>query len=242
MNWKLLAGQLFDKIDRRVLKSNSSFINNNYPYRRNWIFDLKRRLPEPKVIFDIGAYIGDVSLEFNTRFPNAKIFSFEPVSASFKTFTQNTNGVQNIKGNNFALGEKEESIEIPLFSEASINTLKSANYDNPAISSEKIEVVRLDIFMAGNGIDHIDILKVDVEGFELEVLRGAGESISKIDCIVTEVGYMRSNTKTHFADIDRFLEDNGFELFNIYELRPLHNDRTRLFYSNNVYINKRLSS
>lgn len=240
MNWKLLAGQLLDKMDRRVLKSNSSFINNNYPYRRNWIYDLKRRFPDPKIIFDIGAYIGDVSLAFNNRFPNARIFSFEPVSASFKTFTQNTNGVKNIQGNNLALGEKEECVEIPLFSEASINTLKQAQYDNPAISSEKINVVRLDSFMSNNGIDHIDILKVDVEGFELEVLRGAGKMLPKIDCIVTEVGYMRSNTKTHFADMDKFLEDNGFELLNIYELRPLHNDRTRLFYSNNVYINKRL--
>ena len=240
MNWKLLAGQLFDKIDKTILKSDSSFINNNYPYGRNWIYDLQRFLPEPKIIFDIGAYIGDVSLEFKSRFPNAEIFSFEPVSATFKIFAQNTKGIKDIKGHNFALGEKEETIEIPLFSEASINTLKQANYDNPAISSENIKVVRLDSFMADNGISHIDILKVDVEGFELEVLRGAGEQLSKIRCIVTEVGYIRSNTKTHFADMDKFLEDNGFELFNIYELRPLHNDRTRLFYSNNVYLNKGL--
>jgi len=236
MNWKLFAGQTFHKLEQLAIKSNSSFVNKNYPYRRNFAFDLKRMLDTPQVIFDVGAFVGDLSLEFHQHFKTATIYSFEPVLQSFNKLKSATRGIEQINSYNQALGEKVETIKIPLFSEASITTLRESNYDSLPISFEEINVTRLDHFVAENKISKIDILKIDVEGYEFEVLRGAGDFLSKISCIITEVGYSRCTTKTHFSDMDRFMEENGFSLLNIYELRPAYNDRTKLFYSNNVYI------
>lgn len=236
MNWKLLVGKIIQFGDNLLVNSNSKFISKNYPYRRNLIFDLKRHLKDPQIIFDVGAYIGEFSLEVNKSFKVATVYAFEPVNASYNKFVNATSSIKKIKVFNIALGNESGTVEIPLYKEASINTLKAANYDHSPISSEKITVQRLADFVKDNNIVKIDIFKVDVEGFELEVLKGAGDFLSKVDCIIAEVGYKRTNTKTYFSDLDRFMEENGFYLFNIYDLKPQYNDRTNLFYSNNVYL------
>jgi FkbM family methyltransferase len=239
MNWKLLIGRATAKIDEKLIRSNIGFIKNNYPYRRNFIFDLSRVISTPTVIFDVGAYNGDVSIELNQNFNKAIIYSFEPVANSFALLKQATGAIENIHCYQLAAGEKMETVEIPVFEQATINTLKSAEqYGLTPLAREKIRVVRLDEFASANNIGHIDILKIDVEGYEFEVLRGAGDLLKHIDYIVVEVGYIRCPTKTHFSDMETFMEQNGFEVFNVYELMPFYNDRTRLCYSNVVYIRK----
>ncbi|HEY4196550.1 MAG TPA: FkbM family methyltransferase, partial [Mucilaginibacter sp.] len=170
------------------------------------------------------------------HFKNARIYAFEPVKESFERLEKAVKGIEQIEIFNNAAGDKNETIEIPIYSEPTIATLKPHEYGMPAIAHEKIKVIRLDEFFTGHHIGKIDILKIDVEGFELQVLRGTGQYLEKVNCIIVEVGYVRCDTKTHFTDMDKFMEDNGFYLFNIYELMPMHNDKGQLCYSNNVYL------
>jgi FkbM family methyltransferase len=236
MNWKLFFGQSFAKIDNLLLSSRSGFIKNHYPYRRNFAFDIKRTMPEPRVIFDVGAFVGDVTLEFHKHFPGAAIYAFEPVGRSYGSLLANTKGMNNVHCYNNAVGDVAGNIEIPIYADLTITTLKDVKYDAPPVAIEKVEVIRLDNFLKANSIDRIDILKIDVEGFEFEVLNGLGEYIDQVSCIVTEVGYQRNPEKTHFADMDRYMEEHGFKVFNIYELSPKYNDRTTLHYSNIAYV------
>ncbi|QHS56056.1 FkbM family methyltransferase [Mucilaginibacter sp. 14171R-50] len=239
MNWKLFIGQAIDKAENLLINSRLSFVKKNYPYRRNCIFDLKRTIGDANVILDVGAYVGDVAIQFSKWFPSAKIFAFEPINESFDKLQQSTKRFKNISSFNIALGDKFETLEIPVYNSATINTLKEACYDEIAQSTQKVTVLRLDNFLSEQKITGvIDILKIDVEGYELEVLKGMGDYLKKVRYIVTEVGYQRTATKTHFSDMDIFMEKNDFEIFNIYELSPIYNVRTKLHYSNNVYMNK----
>jgi FkbM family methyltransferase len=242
MNWKLAIGKFLGRVDNALLRSKSSFIKNNYPYRRSWIYDVKRLFPNPAVIADVGAYIGDVTLELHQHFPNAVIYSFEPIDSSFGQLKGAVAGITNIHINKLAAGESKGTIEIPLYAEASINTLKQAAYDSGPINSQKIDVERLDDFFDKKGISSIDIIKIDVEGYEIQALTGAAKLLKNAKYIVTEVGFKRCETKTYFVDMDIFMEKNGFEIFNIYELLPAYNDRTRLFYANCVYVNKNINN
>ena len=77
---------------------------------RNKVIDhAKRYLSEfdPAVVFDVGANIGQSSLEFSTAYPSAHVFAFEPVSASYDELLQNVNGARNVSCHKVALSDSE---------------------------------------------------------------------------------------------------------------------------------------
>jgi len=106
---------------------------------------------------------------------------------------------------------------------------------------KKIHVKRLDKFYETANIQHINILKIDVEGFEFEVLDGCGNMLhNQIDCILLEVGYEREETKVHFSDVEIYLEQYNYQLCGIYEIMRNLNNKKKIAYSNNLYIKKEL--
>lgn len=54
MRWKLLAGQILEKSNNLIINSGLNFVDNNYPYGKNWVFDLKRLLPGATAILILG--------------------------------------------------------------------------------------------------------------------------------------------------------------------------------------------
>lgn len=240
MNWKLFLGQLLSAFEETLIKTNNSFIKNHYPFGRNWMFDLKRILNEqPQIIIDAGANVGQISMDLSNWFPKAKIYAFEPVKKTFDQLLKNANGAKYIKCINEALGSKNEKLTISLNSEHTINSLKTTPFGESAIGNEEINVIRLDDYLKTQHINHIDILKIDVEGFEFEVLEGCGALIkNNIRCILLEVGYEREPTKVHFSDVDKFMQDKGLLLCGIYDARRSLLDKRKLWYSNNLYIKK----
>lgn len=241
MNWKYYIGKTASRIDEFVVKSGFKFVFKHYPFGRHWIFDLKRSLKfEPKLIIDAGANIGSVSKDLNKWFPTANIFAFEPVTATFNSLVSNTDKINQIHSEKLALGACNEKFELLLNAENTINSLKTKDLKGSS-PKEEIQVVRLDQFIAQNGLGSIDILKIDVEGFEFEVLDGCGTLLaSNINSILIEVGYVREPTKVHFADVEHYLEKLGFQLCGVYEIMRNLNDRRKISYSNNLYVKKHL--
>jgi FkbM family methyltransferase len=241
MNWKFQLGRLAHRIEQRFIRSNSSFVKNNFPYGRDWMLDAKRALKDATLLIDAGANVGSVSIDLNFWFPDADIYAFEPIKETFRILKNNVSAKGKIHPVNMGLGAKDEQVQILLNSENSINSLKITETYDSIIGTEDITISRLDGFLEKLGLDHIDILKIDVEGFEFEVLAGCGALINDaIKCIYLEVGYSREPTKVHFSDVEAFMEKNGFELCGIYETRRNLFDKRRLWYSNNLYIKKSL--
>lgn len=239
MTWKFLIGKMFSELDQLLLRSGLNFVNKNYPFGRHWTFDVKRILQkDPELIIDAGANVGSLSKELNYWFPKAEIFAFEPINDTFNLLTENTKKLTKIQPIKFALGAVNENIMISLSGENTINSLKIAVADNP-IGTEEISITRLDDFLIKYNLKHVDILKIDVEGYEFEVLKGCGSL--DISCILLEVGYEREPTKVYFSDIDVYMENQGYQLCGIYEImmRRFHNKK-RITYSNNLYIKKSL--
>lgn len=87
-------------------------------------------------------------------------------------------------------------------------------------AQEKVPIETLDSFCERNGISHIDFLKIDTEGFDLNIMLGAGGMLARhcVDLVQAEV-LMNADNKYHvpFSDVRQHLESFGYRLFGIYE-------------------------
>jgi len=129
------------------------------------------------VIADIGANIGNHTLDFSTY--AKKVFSFEPVDMIFKVLTENieANQIKNVCVVNRALSDKEGVDKIYLC-ENNIGASSIFNRDGVDLSVDIDKIVG-DDFFGKEKIDKLDFIKIDVEGHEKYVLKGLMETIKK---------------------------------------------------------------
>jgi FkbM family methyltransferase len=84
---------------------------------------------------------------------------------------------------------------------------------------QRIELITLDDWCAQSGVDRIDLIKLDTQGSELDVLRGAARTLEGAIAIQTEVEFNRMyEAQPLFGDLDRFLRDHGFMLWHLENL------------------------
>lgn len=196
----------------------------------------------PISIFDVGANYGQTALHYNSLFNTAKIFSFEPVKASYEKLINETQTIKNISCHNIALGEENNNVEIYLHKEenSQLNSLKAINSNQTGITKETINVVTLDNFAKGQKIETIDLLKIDTEGFELEVLKGAYSFLKnkKIKAILCEVALSKRNTRnTQLNIVIDFLDKYDYFFVGLYETNITY-FKSGLAYSNALFILK----
>jgi hypothetical protein len=111
---------------------------------------------------------------------------------------------------------------------------------------EKIQLIRFDEYYKQK-LDNkiIDLLKIHVEGYELDVLDGVGNSINNIKIIQFEFGGCNIDTKTYFQDFWYFFEKNNFQIFRItpfgnYEIKKYKEEYERFQTTNYFCINRNL--
>ena len=201
-----------------------------------------------RVVFDVGANIGDVALKAAKSFPNADIYAFEPVKKTYQALCENTKDYgQRIKTHDFGFLNVSDGLDINITSFHGANSIlaQSSNYRNiypqiEEINTEKIEVVTLDSFMANSNIDKIDIIKIDVEGVEKEVIEGGMETFkNKVDNVFIELSFLRRNrNSSYWIEICRLLYDLGFVLVNIYNIGRLTKDNAEYVLDMDVFFSK----
>ncbi|MBF0364707.1 MAG: FkbM family methyltransferase [Oligoflexia bacterium] len=131
-------------------------------------------LPENGVFYDIGANIGMYSVYFLLHKPSCQLFSFEPEPLVHSLLNKTLKSMKNdIKLFNVAIGNVEEDKKIFKSStnDGGHSFLIGLDDKNDE-SYEVVKVVNLDSFRQKNSIPKPDVVKIDVEGFELEVLKG----------------------------------------------------------------------
>lgn len=195
------------------------------------------------VIFDVGANIGQTAKKYSINFPKAKVYSFEPISASFYALKDNIATLNNVQSFNIALGSKKEMVEVILNSNP-VSTCNSLNpslrSENPSAEKEMVQVETLDDFIKNHKINSIDLLKIDTEGWELEVLKGAKKCISenRIKLILCEVGFTdRNNRNTPFHELNKFMNSYNYWFYGLYET-SLIQLKTGKHYGNALFISQ----
>jgi len=132
-----------------------------------------------QTIIDVGANIGDMTLNFaKIAGDNGLVIAFEPFPPMFSKLTQNIalNSFKNIVTQNLGLANATSVLEMEEPSEGNpgMNRITS----NSSKNTTQISVVRLDDFLKKSNIQEIHIIKIDVEGYEHEVLKGAQEILT----------------------------------------------------------------
>ena len=211
------------------------------PVGSDLIVDLKSKIPFPiNTVFDVGANVGQTAIWFNDYLKLASVYSFEPVKNTYLKLVENTSRIDQVKCFNLALGEREELLKIKLFSDESstLNSLKESSQNLNSNFSETIEVVTGDQFCLNNKIGQIDLLKIDTEGFEIEVLNGFSEMLlnGKIKAIYCEVGFDPNNIRnTYINNIFDFMNKHNYRFYGLYEINNMPIKRS-VNYGNALFI------
>lgn len=139
---------------------------------------LKKNIRQNGVIFDVGANLGDWSQYIINEYKEIpyKLYLFEPSLKTFEKLIQNITVSENKFLYPLGLGDKEEKLNIyyNFAGEGSASILKKEGHYN-----EEIEITTLDIFCQRHGIQTIDFLKMDVQGYEYNILLGAKEMLER---------------------------------------------------------------
>jgi FkbM family methyltransferase len=175
------------------------------------------------VIFDVGANIGEWALCANEIFPESKIHSFEILPKHWNDFTERTRNLSNIKLNQFGLSDFEGTIEVHFNSRTEADSMATI-YPQFIMDSEKEHydskcecmVKKGSDYVLENNILSVDLMKIDVEGHELKVIRGFGDFIRNIRLIQFEYGVYNITSRDLLCDFFDYLEKYNFIIGRLY--------------------------
>nr|MBI1230049.1 FkbM family methyltransferase [Cytophagales bacterium] len=244
---KKILKQLIKKAGYNFIPIDSKFnIRHAFVDQKDLIGILDVKNP---VIFDVGAYNGHTASNYKTFFPKSKVYCFEPSALAFKELVSGTKEMEDIEVYNFALGSKDGSSDFFVNSFGPTNSLlkpdRLANETwgidlNKDTIKKEVDVWTLDRFVKEKGVSGIDILKMDTQGTELEILKGASEMIknSSIKIIYMEIITLPTyENQPGLKNTMNALEDLGFTLFNLYNLSSKANGHLRQLDA--IFINKK---
>jgi FkbM family methyltransferase len=181
----------------------------------------------PAVFLDVGANAGQTARRMKEIFPNATVHSFEPVGEMFDALSTVAHELTDVHAYRLALGSTSGSIDIHVTEDSQFSSaLKAADrgrayYSNQIrpIRTERVPMVTLDDWARTQGIDRIDVLKVDVQGLELDVLKGARRILSTAVAINCEAQIHPEYTGAcTLFEIGIFLREMGFILHQFHDI------------------------
>ncbi|HZY37882.1 MAG TPA: FkbM family methyltransferase [Mucilaginibacter sp.] len=175
-----------------------------------------------QVFFDVGANTGNYSKELSKSFPTTLIYSFEPVRETYEKLVSNTENSK-IRAVNLGMSDKIGDGEI-------YNTVNNANSEWASMYKDvfsgvfqkdaRLETISfkmdtIDNFCSSEGISRIDFLKIDVEGHELFVLKGAGNMLLNKAISVIQFEFNSHDVFSRVFLRDFYLLLKGFDFYRI---------------------------
>ena len=159
--------------------------------------------------FDVGANFGHYSLAVHDKFSDeVNIHGFEPEIDAFRRFISNRHvNKANWKCHNFGLGSEEGWLNIT-------DNLGGYNHiTTDGSGGQKVRILTLDQYLDSANVNIVNVMKVDVEGFELFVLKGAAEALSakRIHKIFFEVDDHQSRYDVSRSDYTELLSSFGYK-------------------------------
>ena len=214
---RLLAGGFHIDCDLNLVLQRQFYFFGTYFLEQENLACWSDYSKRSQVIFDVGANLGIYSLTSAAISPEARLFAFEPTPAiaAHLRRTLEDNHLNRINVVEKAVARTSGTAVLNLLG-AKIEGNEGMNFVTQkavAADSITIETVSLDDFCQLQGIDQIDLLKIDIQGNEAEALRGAERMLSegRIRCIFTELNWETDPEKLDPAlEVVELLQEKGF--------------------------------
>jgi FkbM family methyltransferase len=224
-----------------------SIVNNGYLHiERTIILAELLGIAHNKIIVDAGAADGVISKMFAEKFSDCKIYSFEPVSKTYEILSENTIHCKNLNRINKALGSDSGESEIHILERITSSSILniSDTIEEPFFaealkenSTEKISITTLDREIPSS--EKVAILKMDVQGYEMEILKGGINTLKNTDMILLEMqNHQFYKQAPMYYDLDAFLRSQNFECW---DLIPSIRKGNKLMEWDAIYISKKHS-
>ncbi len=215
--------QLFARPIRSGLRRFGYDICTAAERRRDPVDDFRRLVGPRAVAFDVGANVGAFTQELHRRLPEPIIHAFEPSPTMFNALQLNCGALPNVYLNQYAVGSKPGIAQFNENSESTMSSfleLGSAGWGSIQRKWE-VETVSLDSYCEARGIERIDLLKSDTQGFDFEVLKGAQSLFNRgaIRLVFIEVIFIDMyKNQAKFDEIISFLAKSRLFPIGIYNL------------------------
>jgi len=201
---------------------------------------------DKKIIIDAGAANGVISKMFSDQFPGQQVYAFEPIKRTYLELEGNVAGYLNIKLFNMALGSKPGNSVIHVLDRITSSSILevSDKIDDPFFAeslkereTESITITTLDIEVPLD--KNVSILKMDVQGFELEILKGGINTLNRTDLVVLEMqNHQYYKNAPMYYDLDKFMREHNFICW---DLIPSIRKNNKLMEWDAIYISRRLT-
>lgn len=203
---------------KKIIKClyNINYINT-YLKGTSPLFELEpliKKINKISTVIDIGSNKGQFILIIKKFFPSAKIYSFEPLKKEL-ILQKKIIGHRNIKYFNFALGNNNNKIKIHVTSRRDSSSILKPKEDvNKIYSVTNIENIiqkKLDSLFQIKKIKKPILLKLDVQGYELNVLKGATKILKNVNYLIIEISYKSVYEKqASLKELKSFLKNQCF--------------------------------
>jgi len=235
-----MSKNIFKRGLKSLLNLGGYDVVNKKQFGNSSLADIKTILQpnSASILFDIGANIGQTAVEFADYFPESLTYSFEPDPGAFSKLTEQVKKYKRTKTYNIGFGHRAEKIQM------NINTTSGGNSILPMskkvnqfaegdwakkIDQREVEITTLNSFCDINNIKHIDLIKIDTQGYEMKIIEGGDKVItpSFTKAVFIEVLFVELyQQQAYFQDIYKILTERGFRLVGIYnsfrKIEPPH--------------------
>lgn len=203
--------------------------------------DMRKILSDPlrTVVFDVGANVGQTIELLKRYLPTCDIHAFEPDPNAYRSLSERIRDFSDVHPNAVAVGRVPGQMDLLQYSLSHMSSFLQPGEScwGEVVGSTHVDVITLNDYALENDVRHVDLLRTDTQGYDLEVLKGAKRLLSKhrIQLVLMEV--IDSDLYRDLPSLDAiyaFMTNRGFRLVSFYDTHYQGNIASR---SDALYLN-----
>jgi FkbM family methyltransferase len=192
------------------------------PDTESSLWRMKKLGFSPRTVIDVGAYVGEWTQTCKTIFPAARVLMVEPLLHLIPRLEATVNALNGVEFRSALLGAQQRA-DVPFYeAETASSVLNEAS--SRAVPTRRLSMTTLDDLTAGTSFERPDFIKLDVQGYELEVLGGAERSVQSAEAVLTEVNLLGIYEKAPlFHETVEYMGRRDFQVYDLCSFfrRPL---------------------
>ena len=178
------------------------------------LLNMKRNGFSPKVIIDVGAYSGDWTRLCKCLFPVSQVLMIEPQAAMKRDLEHLMAESSGVELASVLVGATPQATAGFYYVGSASSVLPEAEKND--LPSVYLPMTTLDALTIGKVFARPDLIKLDVQGYEVEVLKGGPRTLAGAEVVVMEVNLIAINKGAPlFHDVVKFMADRGFQVYDI---------------------------